>query len=238
MARYGLARHVFVCRDEEYIVVLDLRQNRYFNFLAAQTTALSSGVPGWPAPAPENAVHSTDVDAVAAPLRRRGWLLEESADSKDATPVRSAAPEAELLTGSGLAVPPLKIGPGVVFSFIAASLYAKLALRFRRFERVINRVARRRARRASAAGPLDLERARQLVEAFGRLRVFLFSSRDECLHDSLSVLEFLARYGLYPNWVFGVRARPFEAHCWVQHDGVVFNDTAEQAGAYVPIMVV
>lgn len=254
MPRYGLAGHVFVCRDEEYIVVLDLRQDRYFTLEAARTAALGVEIPGWPAAepqstgaasavtgaavtAPAGTVSSSVVDAVALPLQRRGWLLENPRDWKDATPVRTAAPQAELVEGGDLARMRVKIGPGVLFSFVAASLFAKLALRFFRFERVVNRVARRRASRG-AGKPPDLERARQLLAAFGRLRVFLFSTRDECLHDSLSVVEFLARYGLYPNWVFGVRARPFEAHCWVQHDGVVFNDTVEHVGAYVPIMVV
>jgi hypothetical protein len=238
MARYRLASHVFVCRDEEYIVVLDLRQDRYFTFEAAKTAALGVEVPGWPASAPANADPSRPVDEVALPLQRRGWLLEKSRDSKDATPVKAPTPEAELVEGGDFARAPVKIGPGMLFSFVTASLFAKFALRFIRFERVVNRVARRRGRRADANQPLDLERARQLVAAFGRMRVFLFSTRDECLHDSLAVLEFLARYGLYPNWVFGVRARPFEAHCWVQHAGIVFNDTVEQVGTYVPIMVV
>ena len=238
MARYGLANHVFVCRDEEYIVVLDLRQDRYFTLEAAKTAALGVEIPGWPASAPANAVPSRLVDEVALPLQRRGWLLEEPRDPRDATPVKAPTPEAELVAGGDFARTPLKIGPGILLSFVAASLFAKFALRFTRFERVVNRVARRRARRAQANQPLDLVRARQLVAAFGRMRVFLFSTRDECLHDSLAVLEFLARYGLYPNWVFGVRARPFEAHCWVQHAGIVFNDTVEQVGAYVPIMVV
>jgi hypothetical protein len=83
-----------------------------------------------------------------------------------------------------------------------------------------------------------MERARQLMEVFGRLRVFLFSHREECLHDSLALLEFLARYGIFPDWVFAVRARPFVAHCWVQYQDVVFNDTAEHVGGYTPIMVV
>ena len=238
MARYGLAGHVFVCRDEEYIVVLDVRQDRYFTLEAAKTAALGVEIRGWPAAVPENAVPANVVDEIAAPLQRRGWLLTESAHPKDATPVRTQAPEAELVPDGDVVRSRIRIGPGILFSFVAASLFAKLALRFCRFERVINRVARRRARRAGAAGqPLDVERARQLVAAFGRMRVFLFSSRDECLHDSLAVVEFLARYGLYPSWVFGVRARPFEAHCWVQHDGIVFNDSVEQVGAYVPIMV-
>jgi hypothetical protein len=238
MARYGLASHVFVCRDEEYIVVLDLRQDRYFTLEAAKTAVLGVAVPGWPAPVPENVIPSNVVDEVALPLQRRGWLLEKSRDSKDATPVKAPAPEAELAQGGDFARTPLEIGPGILCSFVAASLFAKFALRFWRFERVVNRVARRRATPGRARQPLDLERARQLVAAFGRMRVFLFSTRDECLHDSLAVIEFLARYGLYPNWMFGVRARPFEAHCWVQHEATVFNDTVEQVGAYVPIMVV
>ena len=41
MARYGLAKHVFVCADEEYIVVLDVKQDRYFTLEAARTAALS-----------------------------------------------------------------------------------------------------------------------------------------------------------------------------------------------------
>lgn len=236
MARYGLARHVFVCVDEEYIVILDVRQDRYFTFEAAKTAALAGEVPGWPVSASESGVPSSVVDEVAAPLRTRGWLLEASGESKDATPVRNTTPAAELAEGGESRSPRLSIG--LWFSFVAASLFAKLALRFWRFERVIKRVARRRARHAGVGRPLDVERARQLFYAFGRMRVFLFSTRDECLHDSLAVIEFLARYGLYPNWVFGVRARPFEAHCWVQHAGVVFNDTVEQVGAYAPIMIV
>jgi hypothetical protein len=79
---------------------------------------------------------------------------------------------------------------------------------------------------------------RQLVESFIRFRVFAFSSRNECLFDSLALLEFLARYDIHPDWIFGVQTRPFAAHCWVQSDDVVFNDTVENVSVYTPIMVV
>jgi hypothetical protein len=106
------------------------------------------------------------------------------------------------------------------------------------FERVIRRVKRRKELLGPKARPLDAKRARKLVEAFARYRVFLFSSKDECLYDSLALLEFLARYGIYPDWVFGVQTRPFAAHCWVQHGDVVFNDMVEHVRGYTPIMVV
>lgn len=243
MARYGLARNIFVCRDEDYIVVLDLKQDRYFALEAAKTALLGAMLSGWPAaPSEGTAPAPTGVDEIAAPLLRRGWVLEESApgtrgrvDSKDATPVVAPRPQMELVRPTD--VSGARLGMRTVFAFVVASVLAKFVLRFWRFERVIRRVAERKARHASAE-PLDLERARQLVDAFDRMRVFLFSSREECLHDSLAVVEFLARHGIFPLWVFGVRARPFVAHCWVQHAGVVFNDTVENVTTYVPIMLV
>jgi hypothetical protein len=239
MARYGLAYHVFVCTNEEYVVVLDLKQDRYFTLDAARTAALGPLLPGWPAPPAgeaSSAASELAADEAAAPLLRRGWLLELPAAAKEATPVRLPSPETELLTGAE--AESARIGAGAVLTFVFASVVAKLALRFWRFDRVIRRVAERKAAHAGADAPFDLERARQLVDIFGRLRVFLFSHRDKCLHDSLALLEFLARYGIFPGWVFGVRARPFVAHCWVQYEDVVCNDTVEHVTSYTPIMVV
>ena len=238
MARYGLARHVFVCRDEEYIVVLDLKQDRYFALEAAKTRPLGGVLPGWPVTTPAEGATTlaSTVEEVAAPLVRRGWLLETPADGKDATPVTAPKPETELVRQTDVIA--TKFGMRTVVAFIVASVLAKFVLRFWHFDRVIRRVAQRKARHADPAHPLDLERARELVDAFDRLRVFLFSSREECLHDSLAVIEFLAQHGIFPTWVFGVRARPFVAHCWVQHTGTVFNDTVEHVTPYVPIMLV
>jgi hypothetical protein len=77
-----------------------------------------------------------------------------------------------------------------------------------------------------------------LVTAFATLRPFFFAAKDACLFDALSLSEFLAGYGLFPNWVFGVQSRPFAAHCWLQLDGVVLNDTIDHVQRYTPIMVV
>ena len=127
---------------------------------------------------------------------------------------------------------------GSWWSFFVASALAKIALRTWAFERVIRRVRQRKAAMAQQAAPLDVERARLLVEAFMRYRIYLFSSKNECLYDSLALIEFLARNGIYADWVFGVQTRPFAAHCWVQHGDTVFNDTVEHVSGYTPIMVV
>ena len=79
MARYGLARHVFVCADEEYVVVLDVKQDRYFSLDAARTAALAPLLPGWPArPADGSRARragSLTADEAAAPLLRPGLAV-------------------------------------------------------------------------------------------------------------------------------------------------------------------
>jgi hypothetical protein len=236
MARYGLARHVFLCRDEEYIVVLDVKQDRYFALEAAKTAALSAELPGWPVTPAEGSIPNSAIEQAAAPLVRQGWLLQLPADAKDATPTRAPTPETDLLVDTRSVG--AKLGVRTVVTFLVASIFAKFVLRFWSFERVIRRVGERKAERGATGRPFDVDRARRLMDAFRRMRVFLFSSREECLHDSLAVLEFLARHELFPTWVFGVRARPFAAHCWVQHADIVLNDTFEHVSSYVPIMVV
>lgn len=242
MARYSLARHVFVCRDEEAIVVLDVRADRYFQLDAASTAPLAPLLSGWPAGNPSDPPPADDiVTPVAAPLLMKGWLLEGADTGKAATPVAPARPRSDLMgvVEARAAPADARVDARAVLAFCVASIRAKFAVRLSGFEQVIRRVAERKAARVARCGAtVDVERARALMEVFARLRVFLFSHREECLHDSLALLEFLARYGIFPDWVFAVRARPFVAHCWVQYQDVVLNDTAEHVGSYTPIMVV
>lgn len=245
MARYALADHVFVCVSGDHLVLLDLKEDRYWALEASQTAGLGALVSGWPIQASDQlasaAAPSAETSAAIEMLQGRGILTEcappaeDAIRGKDATPVAAIAPVRELVPDTETAPGPRT---GSWITFLLTSAFAKFALRVWPFERVILRVKRRKARRGSEAAPLDSERARRLVETFARYRVFLFSSKDECLYDSLALLEFLARHGIYPDWVFGVQTRPFAAHCWVQHGEIVFNDTVEHVRGYTPIMVV
>jgi hypothetical protein len=239
MARYALAEHVFVCRNGDHLVLLDLKEDRYWALEASQTVGLGALVGGWPVKAdvPTDSPDAPSPETTAAldVLRGRGLLTEGVPPGKSATPVTAIVPVHELTTESETAPGP-RIGGW--FGFLAASAFAKITLRTSPFERVIQRVQRRKELLGPNSGPPDLERARKLVEAFARYRVFLFSSKNECLYDSLALIEFLARHGIYPDWVFGVQTRPFAAHCWVQYDDIVFNDTVEHVSGYTPIMVV
>lgn len=74
------------------------------------------------------------------------------------------------------------------------------------------------------------------LDALRRTRTFLPTPR-RCLPASLTTSAFLARRGVATHIVFGVRAYPFEAHCWVEHEGIVVDDDLAKVSAFQPIMV-
>jgi hypothetical protein len=235
MGQYSLAEHVFVCVNDEHVVLLDLKADRYWALEAAKTAPLGDLVPGWPVHPQAGAANDPgDAQEVAEALCDQGILSGPHARGKDATPVTPAAAARELLSQDEYKRVP--IGLAAVLRFIASSVTAKASLRLRPFERVILEFTARKRAGLATAQPLDPEVARRLVQTFARLRVFFFTSKNECLFDSLALLGFLARYGIYADWVFGVQARPFAAHCWVQKGEVVFNDTVEHVSGYTPIM--
>jgi hypothetical protein len=251
MPQYSLARHVFVCMQGEHVVFLDVRKDRYFALESARTAGLSEMVLGWPVPIPVAQEHAQRVGAPTA-------VATESFDRSSLSAVVSLLLEKEILTSAAngkVAVPvdaerlcgeifgeslddSPRIGPMHFCKFIAAAIRSRLLVKYRTLESVIARVSDR-IQRASREGAMpDEVRVQELVAIFAVLRPFFFAAKDACLFDALALSEFLAGYRIYPRWVFGVQARPFAAHCWLQLGGFVLNDTLDHVKRYTPIMVV
>jgi hypothetical protein len=255
MLQYVLARHVFVCMQGEHVVFLDVRKDRYFALESARTAGLGYLVPGWPIPAPvavdfvQHGAGSTAsvpvlaeqldrgaLSSVVALLLEKGILVIEARDGKHATPTTSE-PIAGDLTADGLDDEP-RIGARLFLRFATAAIRARLLLKYRTFETVVERVRVRGEDARSIERSVSEREVHHLVGAFATLRPFFFTAKDACLFDALSLSEFLAGYGVFPHWVFGVQARPFAAHCWLQLGGLVLNDTVDHVKRYTPIMVV
>jgi hypothetical protein len=79
---------------------------------------------------------------------------------------------------------------------------------------------------------------RDAIATYDRLRPLVLTKHDRCVHDSLTLLGFLASEGLFPHWVIGVKTGPFGAHSWVQSGATVLNDLHENVRRYRPILVV
>ena len=56
-----------------------------------------------------------------------------------------------------------------------------------------------------------------------------------CLFNSLCLIRFMLRRGVCSELVFGVRARPFAAHCWVEASGLILDPGGEDCSTFAQI---
>ena len=223
MARYFLPRHVHFCGRGDVFVFLDLKRDDYTlingETAIALQALLSSG--------------EEKHDALKE-------LLEEGLLTTDGLAGRTV-----VATDMDLAVEPLvdadePVPTSVNFfhivHFVTACLTAAVKLRWQHIERVVASVERRKFHHAHLKRDWNA-RARELTGVFQRLRYF-FPFDYLCLYDSLALVEFLARYRIFPTWVFGIRLDPWTAHCWVQDGRFTFNEGVEEAAGYTPIMAI
>ncbi|HVW70034.1 MAG TPA: lasso peptide biosynthesis B2 protein [Steroidobacteraceae bacterium] len=228
---YFLSPHVHVCLAGRQVVLLDLERDKYLAI--EQTQPLARWVRGWPAPPGDGAAAAAE-NGLLAKMLAQGLLVTDPLVGKEAAPVvteraHTAVVEFDLDVHTPVRFAQLR-------HLFAAYLGARWALRHWPIKKVIQ-VARERKPGVSAAA-WDMKAVRTLVMAFVQLRPLFYGAQGACLLDSLTLIRFLARYGLQPQWIFGVKTDPFYAHCWVQHDGYVLNDTPDYIKGFTPILVV
>lgn len=247
--KYYLLKHVFLCVVDASAVLLDLHNDKYISLDPERTTTLLSLL----SIGEENrlisekcifkkytsnssrqyAGNESKTIKLVGNLTRHNLLTSDIANSREETLLTVNIPP---LDSSGYVFgnrPNINIGH--ILRFFMSCAVASLKLKFTSTEKMVNSVKRRK--RWNSLNP-DMDKARYLVEIFNILRPLFFASRGHCLFDSLALIEFMARYSIYPTWVFGVKMGPFLAHCWVQDNHFIYNESLAQAHYFTPIMVV
>jgi Transglutaminase-like superfamily len=238
-ASYFLSPHVHVCVAGKQVVLLDLARDKYL--AVAYAHPVGRWVRGWPAPPTDSdaAVHKSDSpapeSALLAKMISQGLLVTDPTIGKEAAPAVTDAPKVSLVEYD-LHVRP-RASLGQLWNFFLAYAEAKWSLKHRPIGEVVQ-AARQRKTRISRAPDVDIATVRSLVTAFVHLRPLFYTARNACLLDSLTLTHFLARYGVFPTWVFGVKTEPFYPHCWIQQGDFVFNDTPDYIRGFAPILVV
>lgn len=236
-AHYALGQHVFLCVCGRDFVLLDLIRDKYLALAITDASGLSALVRGWPVASlpPSHLATPEESASLAKALLEKGLLTADLATGKDATPIELHTPTREL-TADMPERPALR--PGVAAAFVGACITGRFLRRRRSIEHIVQRVRRRKDAAGFVAQEFDVARARNLIATFGSMRSLFFSTRNLCLLESIVLLELFGRYNLFPTWVFGVHVRPFAAHCWLQYEDLILNDTIDNVTRYTPIMTV
>jgi hypothetical protein len=224
LAHYFLPHHVHACFAANRTIFLDIKRGTYFG-LDPEKTALLRQALDHPAEAEASAL------PVATELLGAGLLTTSRSASKTFLPPSTSAPEDSLLP---LIDDAPRINTARVLRFLATCSAVALRLKLRPLEHSLAHLARKKSR----ADATDLDQARDLTRTFIYLRPLAYAARNRCLLDSLALAEFLASHGIRATCIIGVRANPFEAHCWVQIGTHVVNETPEMARRYAPILSV
>jgi hypothetical protein len=181
------ASHARACVDGEWLVILDLRGDRY-----------------WALPRPGS------LEAVAPALSARGLLATVGSRSSGAAFSRSVWP--------------------AWLALIEAAIWADSIVRSGRLDRAFSWISRRSA---SAPKP-EASGVTGIYDRFDRMRIWI-PHDYVCLFNSLCLIRFMLRRGAGANLVFGVRARPFAAHCWVEAGGRILDDGGEDCATFTEI---
>jgi hypothetical protein len=213
MTDFYLANHVYAGADKGGLVFLDIKADRYVC------------LPLCAAGAEEDRLSIAGVSLLLS--RRQCKGLEKRGLISIAPPLsRDAALRAEGSINAQEAQPKLRDMRGVLRACAKARVQLQkpfanlLDLNLTRYER-----------------EPDAKEIQALVAAFEAWRPYYPRARI-CLFDCIAMRSWLAQYGIASRIVFGVKTRPFEAHCWLQSGVCVINERLERARSFQPILAV
>jgi hypothetical protein len=233
-----IARDIFACPTKRHWVILDVRRDRYLCLTRAEFDSL-----GISCQAPhhihedrseERPLSQADLGSLQNELLDRGILTANPEHSQEKDSLCPVVPSPFPLQ------PPSPQSKWRLLNAFPAFLYAcwkaNRSLSINPLHTTIEDLVRRKKRMPQ---PLGLRRQPHELSSticvFNSLRPF-YPKPYVCLFDSLALLEMLAIYGGFPTLVFGVTTDPFHAHCWLQMENTVLNDSPAAVRAYTPIM--
>lgn len=225
---YFLSRQANVCVANDVLFILDTITGKYLSLDKRAAASLSGSILDWPVDPGGNAD-----PALLLSLRDRGLVTEDPELGKSAAPCVIELPTRWVRESEPRGSPHIALRDARAFT--ASVSYAAFGKRLLPFRRTAARVCGRKA--AGQSSQPEAGEVARLVRIFDWLRPLAFRKTDECFMYCLALTEFLSRYGVFPSWVFGVRADPFRAHCWLQHSDLVLTDIPYNLRRMTPILV-
>lgn len=227
---FALSPDVYACQFEAAIILLDVNADRYFRLTSEQTDLLH------------------EISAVSAPAQLSEGARRFANRLLDRAVIAPAAHDQSTMTLSPITEAQESILDlyseepfHTAFGHLVPLAYAIISCwtleRTGSFARVVRAVRKWKKNALRRPHPPSVQ-VHALVADFHALSPFLLTTDDACRFRSLVLIKFLALFNIPTDWVFGVRLSPFGAHCWVEQDGLILNDHADNTTEYRRIMTV
>jgi hypothetical protein len=221
---YRLRDGLSCCQVDGSLVFLDLDADRYFRLSRPLEATVISCLRG--ERRPEADVRSLVQRNILIPSPEQ---IPQERTPAIALPVRSALEHAPA---------PAPVHALMMLDVAATVCSTRLWLKIRPLSHIVAALAAYRHRK-TARIPLSQAPSREahllaFSSMFRQARRYV-PIETSCLLDSVAMVRFLARRQVSAELVFGVTHNPFAAHCWVQAEGWVLNDTIGNVMAHTPI---
>lgn len=221
---YQLHDELSFCEAGGHFVFLDISADRYFRLSKEKETVLKELMRAGTDPSAYLHQSTGDPRYADVPASEFRIVYREMAKA-----TRSIMED----TPSVLPVP-----RNALSSIACTVLITKWRLRRHPLKKILHSMSAYRDSRSKACQlPGSSQRFRQAALQFKQARLKV-PVQTSCLLDSIALVRHLAKQELHSRLVFGVTIEPFCAHCWVQADDVVLNDTIGSVSAHVPIRVI
>lgn len=217
---YHLRTGISCCRLSGRLIFLDRQKDRYFGLSDPLEQAMSAMIEGRP----------LEADRITA-LIEHGLIVERTGGPDQLAPIAWPVAGRSLLE-----VTP---APRTVRAMIAPAARQRLArwgIGFAGFDRMIRRLERAKTR-LKPGRDADVSRVAEIAERH-RSAAIIASALGQCFPNSYALARELISKGVAVDLVLGVKLRPFEAHCWVELDGAIVNDSTDTIAKFAPILVI
>lgn len=215
--RYRLTDGVGVTAFDGFVLVLDVRNDRYCRLGGGAAAMLSSLQAG---------------GTIADDARSTDMLEAKGLITRDPAPVSKSWIAPGVIPRPSTSLLETGAAPAATFADVADMMWGCTATRLRLRVQSLHHILvglpaipARRPAKGLVALAHALDRAR---------RISPFKPR--CLPDAIAFVRRSRRQGHVVHLVFGVKAYPFEAHCWAQADETVLTDPLDRVLRFEPIL--
>lgn len=209
---YTLPSDVYLANVEGDVVLLDAFRDRYASIPASLAGTLRAGI----------SAGTWSGSPLEDQLAAEGYLTASTATIPGIRPAAPISQTRDLYSLTDERPVPTQRD---VRDAAVAGIVAAFRLKAQRPSNWLNR---------QPHGASDLAACILNARRFAEARLYL-PLLTRCLPHSLALVHFLERRNCTAQLIFGVRTHPFEAHCWVQKDDIVLNDTLDHTLWYTPI---